>query len=83
MLILLLGVLLCRLGTYMVIPILPIMLRLEAQLTLVQIGTVLAAIPIAFQFGGVLVRFCHDLWVTRGISCTGYPAEIKRTTRRK
>lgn len=52
MLILLLGVLLSHLGTYMVIPILPIMLRLEAQLTLVQVGTVLAAIAISFQFGG-------------------------------
>ncbi|MGY3716942.1 MFS transporter [Sutcliffiella cohnii] len=60
LLILMLGVLLSHLGTYMVIPILPIMLRLEAGLSLIQIGTVLAAIAIAFQFGSLLGGFLAD-----------------------
>lgn len=58
--ILMLGVLLSHLGTYMVIPILPIMLRIEAGLSLVEIGTVLATIAISFQFGSVLGGFLAD-----------------------
>lgn len=60
MLVLLLGVLLSHLGTYMVIPILPIMLRIESGLSLVQIGTVLAAIAVSFQFGSILGGFLAD-----------------------
>ncbi|WP_280771703.1 MFS transporter [Salipaludibacillus daqingensis] len=60
MFILMLGVFLSHLGTYMVIPILPIMLRLEAGLTLIQIGTVLAAIAISFQFGSIFGGFLAD-----------------------
>lgn len=54
MIVLLLGVLLSHLGTVMVVPMLPIMLKVEAKLSLVQIGTVLAGIPIAFQFGSII-----------------------------
>jgi MFS family permease len=54
MIILLLGVLLSHLGNVMVVPMLPIMLKVEAKLSLVQIGTILATIPIAFQFGSMI-----------------------------
>lgn len=60
MFILMVGVLLFHLGTYMVTPILPIILRLENGLTLVQIGTVLAAIAISFQFGSLFGGFLAD-----------------------
>jgi len=60
MIILMLGVLLSHLGTYMVTPILPIVLRIEAGLSLVQVGTVLATISISFQFGSVLGGFLAD-----------------------
>lgn len=49
MLILMLSVLLSRLGTYMVTPIYPIMLSIEEGLSLVQIGTVLAAFQFPFN----------------------------------
>ncbi|MFC4321608.1 MFS transporter [Litchfieldia salsa] len=58
LIILLLGVLLSHLGTYMVMPMLPIILKIDNGLSLVQIGSILASIAIAFQlgsiFGGVL-----------------------------
>lgn len=57
---LLLGVLLSHLGMYMVNPILPIMLSLEAGLTIVQVGTVLAVIAIFFQLGSILGGFLAD-----------------------
>lgn len=60
MLILLLGVLLSHLGTYLVIPMLPIMLKIEADLSLAQIGMVLAANAISFQFGSLLGGFLAD-----------------------
>lgn len=60
MLILMLGVLLSHLGTYMVVPILPIMLRIESGFSLVQTGTVLAAIAIAFQLGSIMGGFLAD-----------------------
>lgn len=51
--ILLLGVLLAHLGTLLVMPILPIMLKTDARLSVTKIGTVLAVIAIAFQFGSI------------------------------
>jgi MFS family permease len=51
--ILLLGVLLAHLGSYLVMPMLPIILTTETELSLVQIGTILATIAIAFQFGSI------------------------------
>ncbi|MGG7620781.1 MFS transporter [Bacillus coreaensis] len=53
LLILLLGVLLSHLGTYIVLPMLPIMLKNNANLNTVQIGTILASIAIAFQIGSI------------------------------
>jgi MFS family permease len=51
--ILLLGVLLAHLGSYLVMPMLPIILTAETGLSLIQIGTILATIAIAFQFGSI------------------------------
>lgn len=53
LLILLVGVILSHLGTMLVMPILPIMLKIDAGLPLTQIGIILAAISIAFQFGSI------------------------------
>lgn len=53
LLVLLLGVLLSHLGTLLVMPILPIMLKMNAGLSLAQIGIILAAIAIAFQLGSI------------------------------
>ncbi|MRH44062.1 MFS transporter [Aquibacillus halophilus] len=60
MLILLVGVLLSHLGTYMVIPILPIMLNETIGLTFSTVGMVLAAYAIAFQFGSLSGGFLAD-----------------------
>lgn len=54
LLILLFGVLLSHLGSYMVIPMLPIILKSDAGLTILQIGTILASIALAFQLGSIL-----------------------------
>lgn len=53
LLILLFGVLLSHLGTYLVTPMLPIILKTDAGLSIGQIGIVLASIAIAFQVGSV------------------------------
>lgn len=58
--ILLLGVLLAHLGTLLVMPILPIMLKNDAGLSVTKIGTVLAAIAIAFQFGSIFGGILAD-----------------------
>lgn len=60
MLMLMIGVLLFHLGTYMITPILPIILKAHVGLSLVQIGTVLAAIAISFQFGSLFGGFLAD-----------------------
>ncbi|GAA0330855.1 MFS transporter [Bacillus carboniphilus] len=52
--ILLAGVLLSHLGTYLVTPLLPIMLSLEAGLAVGRIGIVLASNAISFQFGSIV-----------------------------
>ncbi|WP_254842725.1 MFS transporter [Bacillus sp. MRMR6] len=54
MIVLLLGVLLSHLGSLMVTPMLPIMLKIDAGLTLVQIGAILAGMSISFQFGSIV-----------------------------
>lgn len=51
--ILLFGVLLSHLGTYIVTPMLPIILKTDADLTVGQIGIILASIAIAFQLGSI------------------------------
>jgi MFS family permease len=58
--ILLIGVLLTHIGTYMVLPMLPIILKTDADLSVVQIGTILASIAIAFQFGSIFGGILAD-----------------------
>src|SRR5690625_1805138 len=53
MLVLLIGVLLTHLGTYMVIPILPIMFSETIGLSLGTVGVLLATYSISFQFGSM------------------------------
>ncbi|GAA0330667.1 MFS transporter [Bacillus carboniphilus] len=60
LLILLIGVLLSHLGNYMVVPIIPIVLSVDANLTVAQIGVVLATIALSFQIGSVLGGFLAD-----------------------
>lgn len=60
LIVLLLGVLLTHLGNYLVLPMLPIMLKTDAKLSLTQIGTILASIAIAFQIGSVIGGFLAD-----------------------
>jgi len=60
MIVLLLGVLLSHLGTYMVIPILPIMLNDSIGLSFSTVGFVLAAYAISFQFGSLFGGFLAD-----------------------
>jgi len=58
--VLLFGVLLDHLAYYMVLPILPIMLKLEMGLSAVQIGIILGIIAISFQLGSVVGGFLAD-----------------------
>lgn len=51
--ILLFGVLLSHLGTYMVLPILPIYLKIEKGIDISSIGLILAVTPFAFQAGSL------------------------------
>lgn len=60
LLILLTGVLLTHIGTYMVLPMLPIILKTDAGLSVIQIGTILASIAIAFQVGSIVGGFLAD-----------------------
>ncbi|WP_174734853.1 MFS transporter [Mesobacillus harenae] len=60
MAVLLIGVMMTHLGIYLVLPILPILLKMDAGLSLVQIGSILAAISICFQFGSILGGFLAD-----------------------
>lgn len=71
MFILMIGVLLFHLGTYLVTPILPIILQVQAGLSLVQIGTVLAAMAVSFQFGSVFGGFLADRIGRRAIISIG------------
>jgi MFS family permease len=58
--ILLLGVLLSHLAYYMVLPLLPIILKVLKGLTIIQIGTVLAVSSFSYQGGSVLGGFLAD-----------------------
>lgn len=58
--ILFLGVLLTHLGTFLVIPILPIMLSEGIGLSFSTVGAVLATYAIAFQLGSMLGGFLAD-----------------------
>lgn len=54
------GVLLVHLGYYMILPILPILLKTEVNLSLVQIGMILGVSSISFQIGSIIGGFLAD-----------------------
>ncbi|MBM6618916.1 MFS transporter [Bacillus suaedaesalsae] len=58
--ILLLGVLLSHLAYYIVLPLLPIILKVIKGLTITQIGTVLAVSSFSYQGGSILGGFIAD-----------------------
>lgn len=47
--VLLFGVMLSHLGTYMVIPLLPIFLKVQKEMTITEIGLILAVSPFTYQ----------------------------------
>ncbi|WP_078544486.1 MFS transporter [Litchfieldia alkalitelluris] len=53
LIVLLAGVLLSHLGTYMILPMLPIILTLDNGFSIAQVGIILASIAIAFQVGSI------------------------------
>lgn len=69
--VLLLGVLLSHLGTYMVVPLLPIFLKLQKGLTIAEIGLILAATPFSFQAGSLLGGWLADRIGRRTIIVAG------------
>ncbi len=69
--VLLLGVLLSHLGTYMVVPLLPIFLKLEKGMTIAEIGLILAMSPFTFQAGSLLGGWLADLMGRRSIIAIG------------
>ncbi|QDP42193.1 MFS transporter [Radiobacillus deserti] len=71
MIILLLGVLLTHLGTYLVIPILPILLSESIGLNVTTVGISLATYAISFQFGSLTGGFLADRLGRRMIITVG------------
>lgn len=69
--VLLLGVLLSHLGTYMVVPLLPIFLKLHKGLTVAEIGLILAATPFSFQAGSLFGGWLADRVGRRTIIVAG------------
>lgn len=58
--VLLFGVFLDHLGYYMVLPILPVMFKLETGLSPAEIGTILGTLAISFQMGSIMGGFLAD-----------------------
>jgi predicted MFS family arabinose efflux permease len=58
--ILLFGVLLSHLGTYMVVPLLPIFLKVQKGMTVPEIGLILAVSPFTYQAGSLLGGWLAD-----------------------
>lgn len=69
--VLLLGVLLSHLGTYMVVPLLPIFLKLQKGMTIAEIGLILAMSPFTFQAGSLLGGWLADRIGRRTIIAIG------------
>jgi MFS family permease len=57
---LLLGVLLSHLGTYMVVPLLPLFLKLQKGMAITEIGLILAVSPFTFQAGSLFGGWLAD-----------------------
>ncbi len=58
--ILLFGVLLAHMGSYMVVPLLPIFLMLHKGMTIAQVGIILAISPFSFQAGSLIGGWLAD-----------------------
>lgn len=58
--ILLFGVLLSHLGTYMIIPLMPIFLKVQKGMAITEIGLILAVSPFTFQAGSLLGGWLAD-----------------------
>ncbi|WP_235420927.1 MFS transporter [Jeotgalibacillus soli] len=69
--VLLLGVLLAHLGTFMVVPLLPIFLKVEKGLSISEIGFILAVSPFTFQISSLLGGWLADLIGRRIILTVG------------
>ncbi len=69
--ILLFGVLLAHLGTYMIIPLMPIFLKLDKGMSVAQIGLILAVSPFTFQAGSLLGGWLADRFGRRAIIAIG------------
>ncbi|WP_191567680.1 MFS transporter [Metabacillus idriensis] len=69
--VLLFGVMLSHLGTYMVIPLLPIFLKVQKGMTITEIGLVLAVSPFTYQGGSLLGGWLADRIGRRAIIAVG------------
>lgn len=69
--ILMLAVLLAHLGTYMIIPLLPIFLKVEKGMSIAQIGIILAVSPFTFQLASLLGGWLSDRIGRRRIIAAG------------
>ena len=69
--VLLFGVLLSHLGTYMVVPLLPIYLKLQKGMAIAEIGIILAVSPFTFQAGSLLGGWLADRIGRRAVIALG------------
>ncbi|WP_338753084.1 MFS transporter [Bacillus sp. FJAT-52991] len=69
--VLLAGVLLSHLGTYMVVPLLPIFLKVEKGMTIAEIGIILAMSPFTYQVSSLLSGWLADRIGRRGVMAVG------------
>ncbi|WP_203363630.1 MFS transporter [Bacillus sp. REN10] len=69
--VLLAGVLLAHLGTYMVVPLLPIFLKVEKGMTVAQIGLILAMSPFTYQASSLLSGWLADRIGQKGVMAVG------------
>jgi MFS family permease len=69
--VLLFDVLLAHLGTYMVLPLIPIFLKVQKGMTVGEIGLILAVSPFTFQIGSVLGGYLSDRIGRRSVIALG------------
>lgn len=69
--VLLLGVLLSHLGTYMVLPLIPIYLKVQKGISVGEIGLILAVSPFTFQLGSIVGGYLADRIGRRSIIALG------------
>ncbi|PAQ14695.1 MFS transporter [Bacillaceae bacterium SAOS 7] len=69
--VLLIGVLLTHLGTYMVVPLLPIFLKVDKGMTIAEIGLILAMSPLTYQVSSLFGGWLADRIGRRGVIAVG------------